>query len=58
MSWSLDNFRNGNIHWQISKSLKVIRCIFALALTISVILQFEDFDLQKVGQGHGVKFWQ
>ena len=43
-----------NSRWQMSKS--TIDChIFALALTILEILQFKMFDLQKVGQGHGVQ---
>ena len=36
------------------KCIKVILCIFALALTISDVLTFTNFDLQKVGQDHGV----
>ena len=34
------NFRNDINRWQISKSLKVVQCIFALALTVSDILTF------------------
>ena len=44
------NFRIGIIRWQIFKSLKVVPCIFALALTAS--------DRQTVGQGHRVQFLQ
>ena len=33
---------------------KVILCIIALALTVSELLAFEMFDLQKVGQDRGV----
>ena len=44
------NFCNGIIRWQISKSLKVVSRMSALALTYSEILTFQDFDLQKVGQ--------
>ena len=36
------------------KSLKVILFTFVLALTISEILIFEIFYLEKLGQGHGV----
>ena len=49
------NFRNDAIRWQISKSIKVVRSIFALALTFSEMLTFQMFNLQKVGQGHGVQ---
>ena len=31
---------------------------FSLALTVFEILTFEIFDLEKVGQGHGVQHWQ
>ena len=37
---------------RISTSLKVVLRIFVLALTISDILAFQIFYLQKVGQGH------
>ena len=30
--------------------------IFALALTVSKILTFQNFNLQNVGQGYGVNF--
>ena len=33
-------------------------CIFALALTVSEKLTFNNFGLQKVVQGHGVQFSQ
>ena len=38
---------------KIPKSIK--ECIFALALTISMMLAFELFDLEKVGQCHRVQ---
>ena len=31
--------------------------VFALALTVFEILTFEIFDLEKVGQSHGVQNW-
>ena len=40
------------IRWKISKSIKIVLRISALVLIVSEILIFEDFDLQKVGQGH------
>ena len=43
------NFHNGLIRWQISQSIKIIFNIFALALTVSEIVMFEIFDLEKVG---------
>ena len=46
------------IRWQISKSIKVVSRIFALALTVNEILTFEIFGLEKVGQGHGVQLSQ
>ena len=52
------NFHNEITHWQISQSLKVIPCIFALAFTVLEISTFTMFDDQKVGQGHGVQFSQ
>ena len=52
------NFRNDAIRLQISKSLKVVRCIFVLALTVSEILMFQIADLQRVGQGNGAQFSQ
>ena len=48
------NFCNDAIRLQIAKSIKVVQCIFLLALTISEILTFQMFDLLKLGQGHGV----
>ena len=50
--------RNVIIRWQISKSVKVVMCIFAQDLTASGILTFQFVYLQKVGQGHGVQFLQ
>ena len=47
-------FCNGFIGWQMSKSIKVVRCIVALEITVSEIVTFKVFDLQKVGQAHGV----
>ena len=41
------NFRNGIIRWQISKSVKVVLCIIALALAVSEILTFQIFYLKK-----------
>ena len=38
----------------VKKSTKDILFIFALALTVSGILTFQIFYIQKVGQGHGV----
>ena len=38
----------------IIQSIKVVRCIFALGLTVSDTLTFKNCDLQKVGQGHSV----
>ena len=52
------NFRNGISRWQISKTIKVVLCIFAVAFTISDILTFNIFDLQKVGQGAEYSFLQ
>ena len=50
------NFCNGIICQQISKSIKAVLCIcIALALTISKLLTFHIFYLQKVGQGHRVQ---
>ena len=40
------------------QNLQVVPCIFALALTISEILAFQIFDLEKLGQGQGVQFLQ
>ena len=45
-------FRNGIICWQISKSVKIVRPIFALSFTVSEILKFLIFNRQNVGQGH------
>ena len=47
-----------SFYCQIWKYIKVVRWIFALALTVSEILTFQMFDLLKVGQGHGVQFLQ
>ena len=37
-------------------NLEIVPCIFTLALIVSEILTFYDFDLQKVGQCYGIKF--
>ena len=42
---------NGNIHIYKSRSVD-----FALAFTISDIIAFEMFDIQKLGQAHAVQF--
>ena len=41
------NFGNGDIRWQISKSMKVVCCMLAPALIVSEILTFEIFVLDK-----------
>ena len=33
------NFRNGVIRWQISKFMKIVQCMFVLALTVSAIFR-------------------
>ena len=45
---------NETIQWQITKSTKVVPCIFVLTRTISKILTFPTVYLRKVGQDHGV----
>ena len=35
---------------------KILPHIFPLALTVSELLKFLNFDLQKVDQGHGAQF--
>ena len=42
----------------ISTFIKVVLYVFAPALTVSRILTFHIFYLQKVGQGHGVQLSQ
>ena len=42
-------FRNGIMHWQISRSLTVVLCIFALTLTLK-------FWTSKVGQSQSTVF--
>ena len=49
------NIYNGAIRWRISTSVKVIRCIFVIALTVSEILMFQMSDLENLGQDHGVQ---
>ena len=44
------------IRCQISNSLRVGSCIFALALTVSEIYRFQTFYLENVGQGNGVDY--
>ena len=44
--------RNGNICWQIVISIQVVLCIFVLALTVSEILTFLNFDLHKVRESN------
>ena len=51
-------FYNENIRWIISKSTKVIPCIFMPAVTISEIVMFQIFYLQNVGQRHGIQCLQ
>ena len=46
------------MRWQIKKSAKVIRCIFTLTPTASVLVTFKIVDLEKVGHGHRVQFSQ
>ena len=47
----------GTIWWQITKSIKVIFQIVALSLSFCDI-KLENFDLEKLGQGHGVQHSQ
>ena len=47
------NFRNGGIQCQISKSVNVTDCIFALALAVCEIFTFQKFYLENVRQGQG-----
>ena len=50
-----NNFRNGVIRWQISKSKKGVREHFvALALTVPEIITFEIFCFENVGEGYGM----
>ena len=39
----------------MSKSTNVPHTFFALAVTVSKIYKLQIFDLQTVGQGHGLK---
>ena len=52
------NFTMTPFDRRTSKCLKVVRCIFALALTVSEKLTFQIFNLKKVGQGHEEQFSQ
>ena len=47
------NLHNEVIRWQISKSTKVVPSFLVPAQTVSHILIFQIFYLQKVGQGQG-----
>ena len=42
------------IRWRISASVKVVRRIVAIVLTISEILMFKIYDIENIGQGHEV----
>ena len=53
-----NNIRNGQVRWQISTCINLIIEHFSLALAVIEILIFEIFDLEKVGQVHGVQHWQ
>ena len=53
-----DNIRNGPVRWQISTCMNFMLEHFSLAVTVFEIFIFEIFDLEKVGQGHGVQHWQ
>ena len=48
------DFRNGSIRRQITISTKIIFDLCTLALTVSKILTFDVFDLEKVGQDHEI----
>ena len=56
------HIRNGPNRWQISTCIQVIpeHVLLALLLAFIVfeILTFEIFDLEKVGEGHGVQHSQ
>ena len=43
---------------EMSTSVKAVACIFASALTISEILTFELFDIEKVGRNGKILFRQ
>ena len=45
------DFRTGSIRWQISKYIKYLFDILALALTASEILSFEIVHVEKVDHG-------
>ena len=49
------NFRNGINRFQLSTSVIVVLCIYALALTASDILTLNVIDIQKIDRGHGVQ---
>ena len=55
MSWTT-TFANHSM--QVSKSIKDLSDMFAVALTINEILIFEILYLEKVGQGHGLQLSQ
>ena len=44
--------------WRIPTSIKVIASIFTLVPTVSETLRFEMFDLENLGQVHGVQHLQ
>ena len=52
------NFYSGVFWWQMSVSIKMCLRIFAPALTVSDLLTFKMFDLEKVGQHQGVQLLQ
>ena len=52
------NIQDSPVRWQISTCINFIFGHFSLALTVFEILIFEIFDLEKVGQGHGVQHFQ
>ena len=51
------NMCNVAIRWEISMSMQVIFCIFALALSVCKILTFQSFDLENLDQGHRVQLY-
>ena len=52
------NSRNGIIRRKIFKSIKVVMCIFCLALAATEIFTYKNCDLQRVRQSHGIQFLQ
>ena len=47
------NIRNNTIRWQISKSIKSCVTHFCASSYCFVMLAFEIFDIEQVGQDHG-----